>query len=212
MLAALRRAGDPYELSPGALLTQTLVTSGTMTNRIDRLEGKGLVARLPDPHDRRGVLVRLTAEGRAASTPRSPTCSTRSARSSPRSSDDPTAAAAAPTPAAHACVAPASTTPSIIAVERRRRLRSSRGVDSASLGGCQPVVLRAARFSSRQGAELRVELADLLVVGGVRRPSARAARLLARPRACSSRRSMPRELLARVPQLRRARRRRRRAA
>src|SRR6478752_5368785 len=50
VLAALRRAGDPYELSPGALLTQTLVTSGTMTNRIDRLEGKALVARFPDPH------------------------------------------------------------------------------------------------------------------------------------------------------------------
>jgi len=64
VLAALRRAGAPYELSPGALLTQTLVTSGTMTNRIDRLEGKALVERLPDPHDRRGVLVRLTDEGR----------------------------------------------------------------------------------------------------------------------------------------------------
>ena len=64
VLAALRRAGDPYELSPGALLTQTLVTSGTMTNRIDRLETRGLVTRLPDPHDRRGVLVRLSAEGR----------------------------------------------------------------------------------------------------------------------------------------------------
>jgi DNA-binding MarR family transcriptional regulator len=64
VLAALRRAGSPYELSPGALLTQTLVTSGTMTNRIDRLETKGLVERLPDPNDRRGVHVRLTAEGR----------------------------------------------------------------------------------------------------------------------------------------------------
>ena len=64
VLAALRRAGDPYELSPGALLTQTLVTSGTMTNRIDRLEGKGLVVRSPDPRDRRGVLVGLTADGR----------------------------------------------------------------------------------------------------------------------------------------------------
>src|SRR6478735_5427579 len=64
VLAALRRAGDPYERSPGALLTQTLVTSGTMTNGIDRLEGKDLVTRFPDPHDRRGVLVRLTADGR----------------------------------------------------------------------------------------------------------------------------------------------------
>ncbi|HET7386334.1 MAG TPA: MarR family transcriptional regulator [Nocardioidaceae bacterium] len=64
VLAALRRAGAPYELSPGRLLTQTLVTSGTMTNRVDRLEDRGLVRRLPDPHDRRGVLVRLTAQGR----------------------------------------------------------------------------------------------------------------------------------------------------
>lgn len=66
MLTALRRAGAPYQLSPGALLTQTLVTSGTMTNRIDRLAKKGLVERLPDPSDRRGVLVRLTPEGREA--------------------------------------------------------------------------------------------------------------------------------------------------
>ena len=64
VLTALRRAGSPYQLSPGQLLTQTLVTSGTMTNRIDRLAVKGLVQRLPDPGDRRGVLVRLTAAGR----------------------------------------------------------------------------------------------------------------------------------------------------
>ncbi|WP_042412651.1 MarR family winged helix-turn-helix transcriptional regulator [Streptacidiphilus anmyonensis] len=63
VLTALRRAGAPYQLSPGQLLTQTLVTSGTMTNRIDRLAGKGLVQRLPDPDDRRGVLVRLTQGG-----------------------------------------------------------------------------------------------------------------------------------------------------
>jgi DNA-binding MarR family transcriptional regulator len=63
VLTALRRAGAPYQLSPGQLLTQTLVTSGTMTNRIDRLAGKGLVQRLPDPGDRRGVLVRLTESG-----------------------------------------------------------------------------------------------------------------------------------------------------
>jgi len=63
VLTALRRAGAPYQLSPGQLLTQTLVTSGTMTNRIDRLTKKGLVERLPDPSDRRGVLVRLTGEG-----------------------------------------------------------------------------------------------------------------------------------------------------
>lgn len=64
VLTALRRAGTPYQLSPGQLLTQTLVTSGTMTNRIDRLTKKGLVERMPDRSDRRGVLVRLTAEGR----------------------------------------------------------------------------------------------------------------------------------------------------
>ena len=64
VLAALRRAGSPYELSPGRLLRETLVTSGTMTNRVDRLAIRGLVERLPDPSDRRGVLVRLTATGR----------------------------------------------------------------------------------------------------------------------------------------------------
>ncbi|GGU09986.1 MarR family transcriptional regulator [Nocardioides albus] len=65
VLAALRRAGDPYELSPGRLLRETLVTSGTMTNRVDRLAARGLVERLPDPADRRGVLVRLTPDGKA---------------------------------------------------------------------------------------------------------------------------------------------------
>ena len=66
VLAALRRAGPPYELSPGRLLRATLVTSGTMTNRVDRLVDRGLVERHPDPDDRRGVLVRLTCEGRTA--------------------------------------------------------------------------------------------------------------------------------------------------
>lgn len=65
VLAALRRAGVPYALSPGRLGTQTLVTSGTMTNRIDRLEARGLVRREPDPDDRRGVRVVLTAAGRS---------------------------------------------------------------------------------------------------------------------------------------------------
>ncbi|MGB7820478.1 MAG: MarR family transcriptional regulator [Ornithinibacter sp.] len=63
VLSALRRAGSPYELSPGQLVTETLVTSGTMTNRVDRLAARGLVTRHPDPGDRRGVLVRLTSEG-----------------------------------------------------------------------------------------------------------------------------------------------------
>ncbi|MCI4011481.1 MarR family transcriptional regulator [Brevibacterium sp. ZH18] len=65
VLSALRRSGEPYQLSPSALLQETLVTSGTMTNRIDRLVTAGWVERLPDPDDRRGVLVRLTEGGRA---------------------------------------------------------------------------------------------------------------------------------------------------
>jgi len=65
VLAALRRAGAPYELTPGQLTAETLVTSGTMTNRIDRLERRSLVRRGPDPSDGRGVLVRLTDEGRS---------------------------------------------------------------------------------------------------------------------------------------------------
>jgi DNA-binding MarR family transcriptional regulator len=66
VLSALRRAGPPFQLTPGALLRATLVTSGTMTNRIDRLAEAGLVRREPDPRDRRGVLVTLTDEGRTA--------------------------------------------------------------------------------------------------------------------------------------------------
>ena len=65
VLTALRRAGEPYQLSPGRLLRATLVTSGTMTNRIDRLEAAGLVKRQPDPQDKRGVQVRLTDAGRS---------------------------------------------------------------------------------------------------------------------------------------------------
>jgi DNA-binding MarR family transcriptional regulator len=65
VLAALRRSGPPYRLSPGRLLRETLVTSGTMTNRVDRLAARGLVRREPDPGDRRGVQVQLTDEGRA---------------------------------------------------------------------------------------------------------------------------------------------------
>jgi DNA-binding MarR family transcriptional regulator len=64
VLSALRRQGPPYRLSPGALLHATLVTSGTMTNRIDRLAESGLVGRHPDPQDKRGVLVELTDRGR----------------------------------------------------------------------------------------------------------------------------------------------------
>jgi DNA-binding MarR family transcriptional regulator len=66
VLAALRRSGRPYDLTPGRLVSETLVTSGTMTNRVDRLAARGLVERRPDPDDRRGVLVSLTASGRRA--------------------------------------------------------------------------------------------------------------------------------------------------
>ena len=65
VLSALRRQGAPYQMTPGALLRATLVTSGTMTNRIDRLAEAGLVRRQPDPRDRRGVLVTLTDLGRS---------------------------------------------------------------------------------------------------------------------------------------------------
>jgi DNA-binding MarR family transcriptional regulator len=66
VLAALRRAGAPYQLSPKALLQQTLVSSGTMTNRIDGLVARQLVERRTDPHDGRGVLVVMTDRGREA--------------------------------------------------------------------------------------------------------------------------------------------------
>ncbi|HAN23765.1 MAG: MarR family transcriptional regulator [Microbacterium sp.] len=64
VLSALRRAGEPYQLSPKTLLQQTLVSSGTMTNRIDRLVGRRLVQREADPADGRSILVTLTDDGR----------------------------------------------------------------------------------------------------------------------------------------------------
>ena len=64
VLATLRRSGPPYALSPTALYDATMVTSGAMTGRIDRLEKAGWVVRAPDPEDRRGVLVSLTGAGR----------------------------------------------------------------------------------------------------------------------------------------------------
>lgn len=63
VLSALRRAGSPYQLSPKALLQQTLVSSGTMTNRIDRLVERRLVERRTDPNDGRGILVVMTEQG-----------------------------------------------------------------------------------------------------------------------------------------------------
>jgi DNA-binding MarR family transcriptional regulator len=64
VLSALRRSDPPHHLSPGQLLAQTMVTSGTMTNRLDHLEERGLVRRRPDPSDARSVRVQLTAIGR----------------------------------------------------------------------------------------------------------------------------------------------------
>ncbi|GAA1131462.1 MULTISPECIES: MarR family winged helix-turn-helix transcriptional regulator [Microbacterium] len=64
VLSALRRAGAPFQLSPKQLLQQTLVSSGTMTNRIDRLVGRRFVRREADPGDGRSVLVILTDDGR----------------------------------------------------------------------------------------------------------------------------------------------------
>lgn len=63
VLATLRRAGAPHQLTPGELLNMLMLSSGAMTNRLDQLEAAGLVRRLPDPHDRRGVLVELTSQG-----------------------------------------------------------------------------------------------------------------------------------------------------
>ena len=64
VLATLRRAGEPYELSPGALAASMMLSTGGTTARLDRLEKAGLAERRPSPTDRRGVLVRLTDTGR----------------------------------------------------------------------------------------------------------------------------------------------------
>lgn len=63
VLATLRRSGAPYELAAGDLVRQTMVTTGAITNRIDRLERRGLVERGASPLDRRKVIVRLTRAG-----------------------------------------------------------------------------------------------------------------------------------------------------
>src|SRR6266511_958163 len=65
LLAALRRAGRPYELNPTHLMRTTLLSSSGMTKRLDRMEAAGLIKRRPDPHDRRGTLVRLTRRGKS---------------------------------------------------------------------------------------------------------------------------------------------------
>jgi DNA-binding MarR family transcriptional regulator len=64
VLAALRRAGPPYTMNPTRLFNSILLSSGAMTNRLDRLEDMGLIERQPDPSDRRGRLVTLTDAGR----------------------------------------------------------------------------------------------------------------------------------------------------
>ncbi|CDX34177.1 HTH-type transcriptional regulator PecS [Mesorhizobium sp. SOD10] len=64
VLATLRRSGAPYSLTPTELYEATMVTSGAMTARLDRLEKAGLIQRAPHPSDRRGVVVQLTAKGR----------------------------------------------------------------------------------------------------------------------------------------------------
>jgi len=65
VLATLRRSGSPYALTPTALYEATMVTSGAMTNRLDRLEKAGLILRGPHPNDRRGIVVQLTEKGLA---------------------------------------------------------------------------------------------------------------------------------------------------
>ena len=64
VLAALRRSGEPYQLTPTELYSSLMITSGTITNRLDRLERVGLISRFPNPQDRRGTLVHLTEKGK----------------------------------------------------------------------------------------------------------------------------------------------------
>jgi DNA-binding MarR family transcriptional regulator len=66
VLTTLRLGGEPYQQSAGALARRAELSSGAMTNRLDRMEGAGLIRRLPDPDDRRGVLVELTEDGHRA--------------------------------------------------------------------------------------------------------------------------------------------------
>ena len=65
LLGKLRRHGPPYRVSAGKLATELRLSSGAMTNRLDRMEAAGLVRRLPDPTDRRGTLVEPTERGHA---------------------------------------------------------------------------------------------------------------------------------------------------
>ena len=65
VLATLWQQGPPYHLSPTELCKSAMLSSGAMTNRLDRLEGAGLVARQPDPGDRRGLIIELTPKGKS---------------------------------------------------------------------------------------------------------------------------------------------------
>lgn len=64
VLATLRRSGAPYRITPTTLAQNLMLSSGAMTNRLDRLESRALIRRLPDPGDRRGTLIELTSAGR----------------------------------------------------------------------------------------------------------------------------------------------------
>jgi len=64
MLATLRRAGEPFVLSPTQLFSTLMITSGTMTHRLKALEKRGFITRLPNPEDARSMLVALTPAGR----------------------------------------------------------------------------------------------------------------------------------------------------
>lgn len=66
LIGHLRHAGPPYRKSPGDLGEELHLSSGAMTNRLDRLEAAGLIRRLPDPDDRRGQLIEPTQAGHAA--------------------------------------------------------------------------------------------------------------------------------------------------
>ena len=66
VIASIRRSGEPYTLSPKQIGATLMLSSGGLTGRLDKLEKAGLVERLPDPNDRRGLRVRLTDEGRHA--------------------------------------------------------------------------------------------------------------------------------------------------
>jgi DNA-binding MarR family transcriptional regulator len=65
VLATLRRSGKPYRLTPSELIDTMMLTSGAMTNRLDKLENKGLISREHSKEDRRSVTVQLTQDGLA---------------------------------------------------------------------------------------------------------------------------------------------------